>query len=94
MKQAGGGPSTRKSYIVHLYIVQDKQKRKRKLKVPLLKQTVRVHRKSPYLGLTPLVMGEILYQGEDSRVHVETTLGFFLYFGSLFWVYREETPVE
>ncbi len=76
---------------------------KRKLKVPLLKQTekklfsnkVRVHRKSPYLGLTPLVIGEFLYQGEDSRVHIETTLGvFILYFSSFFWVYREKTPVE
>ncbi len=77
---------------------------KQKLKVPLLKQTekklilkqrVRVHRKSPYLGLTPLVIGEFLYQGEDSRVHVETTLGvFILYFGSFFWVNQEKTPVE
>lgn len=61
----------------------------------LLKQRVRVHRKSPYLGLTPLVIGEFLYQGEDSRVHVETTLGvFILYFGSFFWVYREKTPLK
>ena len=41
------------------------------------------------------MIGEILYQGEDSRVQVETTLVVLtLYFGSFFWVYREETPVK
>lgn len=46
---------------------------KPKLKVPLLKQS-RVQSPKANLGLTPLVIGEILYQGEDSRVHAQTTL--------------------
>ena len=44
MKKACGGPSTRKSYTVCLnYHNTHLGLTKRKLKVPLLKQTVRVH---------------------------------------------------